>query len=107
MFGRKKQGVDVRTANRMASDDGYVILDVRTAPERLEARPPQSVHITLDTLAIHIDKLKDRKVLVICRSGDRSATAARFLNDRGIEALNIDGGIIAWARAGLPVKTGA
>ncbi len=106
MFGRRKNAIDVETAHRMAADDGYVILDVRTAKERREGHPPGSLHMDLETIPQRLDELRDRKILAFCRSGNRSDTAARFLTQQNIEAHNVSGGILAWSRAGLPLEKG-
>ena len=107
MFGRSKKSVDVRTAHRLNEEDGYVLLDVRTKMERKEQNPVGSVHISLDSLDRRTKALEGKKVLAICRSGNRSGTAARMLNARGIETLNVKGGMNAWNRAGLPTKKGS
>lgn len=44
-----------------------------------------------------------RAVYVICRSGNRSAVATQALRDAGLDARDVDGGMSAWVRAGLPV----
>ncbi|MEE8457426.1 MAG: rhodanese-like domain-containing protein [Acidimicrobiia bacterium] len=106
IFRRNKTGVDVKTAHEMASDDGYVILDVRTAKERSQGHPPGSIHMALETIPDHLEELKGKKVLAFCRSGDRSGAAARFLTRHNIEAHNVNGGILAWSRAGLPLTKG-
>jgi rhodanese-related sulfurtransferase len=106
MFGLRKHSVDVRTAHRMAAEDGYVILDVRTKLERKEGHPPGSMHVSLDSLDRRIASLEGRRVLAICRSGNRSGTATRRLIANGIEAKNVRGGMIAWNRAGLPTRKG-
>jgi len=51
---------------------------------------------------------KDEGVYLICRSGMRSAQAATFLADRfGFENLiNIEGGTMAWVKAGYPIEKG-
>ena len=46
----------------------------------------------------------DRPLLVVCRSGRRSAAACRLLREAGREATNLAGGMIAWNRSGLPVE---
>lgn len=107
MFGHDKNAVDVETAKQMALDDGYIILDVRTERERRQGYPPGSIHMLLDTIPERIDELRGKKVLAFCRSGNRSGAAARFLNQHEIEAHNVEGGIIAWSRAGLPLKEGS
>ncbi len=106
IFRRNKTGVDVTTAQEMASDDGYTILDVRTVRERSQGHPPGSIHMALETIPDHLDELKGKKFLAFCRSGNRSDVAARFLTKHSIEAHNIDGGILAWVRAELPLTKG-
>lgn len=107
MFGRDKTAVDVETASQMAADDGFVILDVRTTMERTQGHPPDSIHMVLETIPQRLDELQGKKILAFCRSGSRSGAAARFLSKQNIEARNVEGGIIAWSRAGLPLKEGS
>jgi rhodanese-related sulfurtransferase len=107
MFFRSKNTVDVRTAQEMAGTGDYVLVDVRTKRERREGHPPGSMHISLESLQQRTRSLEGRKVLAICRSGNRSGTAAKYLNSMGIEAWNVKGGMIAWNRAGLPTKKGS
>jgi rhodanese-related sulfurtransferase len=45
-------------------------------------------------------------VYIICKSGGRSLQAAEFLRARGIDAVNVAGGTMAWIDAGRPVETG-
>ena len=106
MFGRNRHTVDVRTAHDMALNDGWTIVDVRTKPERKQGGATGSVHYSLDSLNQRLPALQGKKVLAICRSGNRSGTAARFLEQNGIEARNVKGGMIAWDRAGLPTRKG-
>ncbi len=106
MFGRSKRAVDVRTAVDLVKSDGYVLVDVRTKQERRQGHPPGSLHISLESLQQRTPTLEGRRVLAICRSGNRSGTAVKYLNSVGIEALNVKGGMIAWNRAGLPTKKG-
>ncbi|VAW05639.1 hypothetical protein MNBD_ACTINO01-788 [hydrothermal vent metagenome] len=106
MFGRKKKAVDVRTAHQMAENDGWVIVDVRTKLERKEGHPTGSIHYSLDSLNQRMRKLEGKKVLAICRSGNRSSTAVSILEQNGIEAINVKGGMLSWTRAGLPTKRG-
>lgn len=106
MFGLSKKSVDARTAHRLASEEGYVLVDVRTKQERKDQNPTGSIHINLASLDKRMRTLDGKKVLAICRSGNRSRTATRKLNASGIETLNVKGGMIAWNRAGLPTKKG-
>ena len=90
----------------MAQDDGYTIVDVRTPIERREGHPPGSTHLMLDAIPRYTNTLEDKKVLAICRTGSRSGNAVRYLRGQGIEAINVKGGMVAWTRAGLPIKKG-
>lgn len=84
---------------------GALILDVRTPLERQEAKIPGSQALPLDQLAAGWEKLpKDREIICQCRSGSRSATAARFLAAKGFKVYNLNGGILAWQAAKLPLK---
>jgi rhodanese-related sulfurtransferase len=106
MFGRNKNTVDVKTAHEMATNEGWIIVDVRTKPERKEGGATGSIHYSLDSLNQRLPALRGKKVLAICRSGNRSGAAAKFLEQNGISAINVKGGMIAWERAGLPIKKG-
>jgi rhodanese-related sulfurtransferase len=90
----------------MATEDDYTIVDVRTIQERMQGHPPGSQHVVLDTIPTAMDSLNGTKVLAICRSGNRSGVAAKYLRNAGVEALNVKGGMIAWQRAGLPIRSG-
>lgn len=106
MFRRSTKSVDVRTAHEMTADDGWLIVDVRTQTEYRDSSVPGSVHYALESLNGQLSHLKGKKVLAICRSGSRSRTAVNTLSHNGIEARNVSGGMIAWTRAGLPVRKG-
>lgn len=107
MFGRAKNSVRVTEAHRMATEDGYTIVDVRTAGERQVGHPPGSIHIEMDNIPTQVARLQDVRVLAFCRSGNRSRQVVRFLTAQGIDATNVQGGIIAWQRASLPLTAGS
>ncbi len=85
---------------------GTTLLDVREQDEWDSAHVPGSVHIPLGDLPARYGELDpDLRVLVICHSGARSARATQWLTEAaGFDAVNLDGGIVAWARAGLPIE---
>lgn len=84
---------------------GAMILDVRTPLERQEGKIPGSQALPLDRLAEEWQKLpKDKEIICQCRSGARSAQAARFLAAKGYKVYNLAGGLEAWKRHKLPVK---
>lgn len=85
-------------------DGGAVLLDVRENGEWNAGHAPQARHIPLGQLADRAGTLPvGRQVITVCRAGGRSAQAARILSGRGVDAISLSGGMIAWARAGLPV----
>lgn len=80
-----------------ASEDDFLLLDVREAYE-FEADQMGGKLIPLNTLASVLPQLnKDQKIIVHCRSGQRSKKAANLLLDHGFENVqNLLGGILAW-----------
>ncbi|MER6621316.1 rhodanese-like domain-containing protein [Streptomyces sp. NPDC000931] len=92
---------------RTRTDDGTaVLLDVREAPEWKAGHAPGAVHLPLTRLlagAALPPDAQDRPVVAICRSGHRSQQAAKLLASRGVDAVDVTGGMNAWAKAGLPV----
>ncbi len=96
---------DVRALREvMEGDDPPRLIDVRTAGEFSRGHVPGAVNIPLSNIERRIDELDgERPVWLICRSGNRSHIAATALAARGVEAINVAGGTLAWRRAGLPV----
>jgi rhodanese-related sulfurtransferase len=84
--------------------DEIQVLDVRDAYEWSAGHVEGAVHIPLGWLPQQLDALdRDRPVAVICRSGNRSASATRFLRAQGFDAHNVAGGMVVWSMHGLPV----
>jgi rhodanese-related sulfurtransferase len=84
--------------------EGAALIDVREPEEWKIGRAPQAVHIPLGELAIRLNELPtDRSLIMVCRSGGRSGTAAAALVERGLSALNLAGGMQAWKAAAFPV----
>jgi rhodanese-related sulfurtransferase len=98
--------IDVREAHRRMQDENAVLLDVREANELREAAVPGALHIPLGQLTQKGSTLpKDRDLLVLCRSGNRSSLATEMLQKNGFDrAVNVAGGIIAWHQARLPIE---
>ncbi len=80
---------DVRTGQAE-----HHLLDVREGAQHI---PPGELGDRLGELPA------ERRIVAVCRSGIRSAAAARGLTQLGFDALNLDGGVTAWSRAGLPL----
>ncbi|MBW9207631.1 rhodanese-like domain-containing protein [Mumia sp. zg.B53] len=80
---------------------GLVVVDVREDDEWASGHVDGALHIPLSDLAARIDEVPaEGQVLVYCRSGGRSARATAFLQQRGVDAVNLAGGVIAWHQAG-------
>ena len=85
---------------------GAILLDVREAPEWRAGHAPGARHIPLSHLPARMKDLPPRRTVVtVCRSGHRSALAAKMLARGEREVVNLSGGMHAWVRAGLPVVT--
>lgn len=83
------------------------IVDVREANEVRAVRASGVVHIPMSEFLERVDEVPDADtVYIICASGARSARVAQYLEQRGIDAVNVAGGTIAWEEAGLPVERG-
>lgn len=81
------------------------ILDVREGFEVAEGMIPGALHIPVGQLGSRLGDLdKDRPIIVVCRSGNRSAAVADALNQAGYTADTMAGGMTAWQRAGLPTR---
>jgi rhodanese-related sulfurtransferase len=95
------------TPSEVASkiNDGWTLVDVRTDDEWALGRIAGSVHIPMDELVTRLEEVGDH-VICVCAVGARSARVAEYLNTQGREAVNLDGGIYAWAEAGLPIDSG-
>jgi rhodanese-related sulfurtransferase len=74
------------------------VLDVRTADEVARGVIPNSLHIPLDDLRNHIEKIdKSKEILVYCQSGLRGYVACRILSDLGYKTKNLTGGYIVYS----------
>ena len=97
--------VEVAEAARLTDAGLAVLLDVREDDEWAAGHAPAALHVPLGDLP-YAEVSFDRPVLAICRSGNRSATAAALLSARGIDTRNVAGGMQAWQTAGLPIVAG-
>ena len=86
---------------------GVVILDVRTKAEFDEGHIANAININVESneFLSEISKLdKSKTYAVYCRSGRRSADAlAKMTNEQFISLSHLDGGVIDWTNAGLPL----
>jgi rhodanese-related sulfurtransferase len=87
--------------SKIEADEAPVLLDIRSAPERA-AGSLGGVHIEMQSLPGRLQELSDHReaeIVVYCRTGNRSAAVVKFLKANGFEgAVNLTGGLMAWAR---------
>jgi len=110
---------DLAALDHVRANDVAVRLREASAPLLLDVREPEeftgelghiegALLVPLDALERRLPKLAgyvERDVVVICRAGARSASAGAILRRAGFQrVLNLEGGMLAWTRAGLPVQ---
>ena len=100
--------VPVEEFEAMIANGDVQILDVRTPEEYYAGHIPGALNV--DVRHVMFDEEADvtlggtsKPVAVYCRSGKRSAEAAKILDGIGYEVYNLDGGILAWAKGGRPM----
>ncbi|MGW0789871.1 rhodanese-like domain-containing protein [Streptomyces sp. NPDC002911] len=89
--------------------DGFV-LDVREDDEWAAGHVDGALHIPMSDFVGRFGELTEavedgRRVHVMCRVGGRSAQVTQYLVQQGIDAVNIDGGMLAWHGAERPMVT--
>lgn len=102
MFGTP----DLPTVTATAVDPGSLIVDVREQHEWDDAHVAGSLHIPMSQLMQRVAEVpSDRPLVILCHSGHRSAQVTAWLVSQGYDAANLEGGIVSWAYAGLPLET--
>lgn len=95
--------VSVEEVNALSgSDTSYVLIDVRTPQEHDQERIANTPLFPLQELESRVqelDQYKNRRIIVYCRSGNRSGMAAEILKQHGFNVYNMSGGIIRWKEA--------
>ena len=92
--------------------EGAYVVDVREDDEWVAGHIDGALHIPLGDVPVRYGEIEadgDTPVYVICRAGGRSSRAVAWLSQNGVDAVNVDGGMGAWADAGRPMvsETGA
>ncbi len=84
--------------------DGTFVLDVRTPEEWVAGHVPDATLIPLNELSARLSELpKDQEIVIICRSGNRSAQARDILLENGFEQVtSVGGGFNNWTANGYP-----
>ncbi len=89
-------------------DQGAFILDVREQSEWNQFHIPGATLVPLGELPNRLQAVpKDREVVVVCRTGNRSATGRDILLKAGYtQVTSMAGGVTEWQSKGLPIATG-
>jgi len=86
--------------------NGAFLLDVRTVEEWNEFHAPNTTLIPLDELASRVNEVpRDREIVVVCRSGNRSQQGRDILLNAGFENVtSMTGGLTEWRNLGYPTE---
>jgi rhodanese-related sulfurtransferase len=108
MFGAPLPAVSAQELNeKLKSENSPLVIDVREPEEYQDGHILRAKLIPLGELQQRLGQLpKDQEIVCVCASGSRSSSATRALINAGYLAINMNGGMYGWQRAGLPVKKG-
>ncbi|MGW2510784.1 rhodanese-like domain-containing protein [Streptomyces scopuliridis] len=89
--------------------DGLV-LDVRENDEWAAGHVEGALHVPMSDFVARFGEVTEavaegRRAYVMCRVGGRSAQVTQYLVQQGVDAVNVDGGMLAWDGAGRPMVT--
>ena len=91
--------IESNKAINLLDNNDYYFLDVRTESEHNDKSIPETEYIPVQEIEKRIGELKkfkDKKIIVYCRSGNRSRIATKILNEDGFNAYNLNGGMNEW-----------
>ncbi len=98
--------IDVQTAYAARSNPTVFMLDVREPDEYDAGHIPGITLIPMGEIPDRLSEIPtDVPVIVTCRTGNRSGQVVDFLREQGFTNVhNMDGGIVAWQKAGYEVE---
>ena len=106
-MSNEPEQVDPQTVKTWMDSGEALVIDVREAEEVAQASIPGALHMAMSQFdPAQIPPHEGKKLVFSCASGMRSDHIARQLLAQGLvnQAANLDGGIHAWAGAGLPIE---
>jgi rhodanese-related sulfurtransferase len=111
IFGNRIRGikeVDVAEALQLINHKNALVLDVREDAEFKAGHLLNAKWIPLGRLNDRIGELeryREQNIVVVCRSGQRSASACAILGKQGFtQAHNLEGGVMGWQKSNLPLE---
>ncbi len=106
MFANTIKEIDAIELNQWIGDSEHKlrVLDVRQMQEIATGTVPRAEALPLHILPMKFSELStDEKLVIVCRSGARSAQACLFLQQQGYSNVyNLRGGMMGWMQSGLP-----
>lgn len=97
-------GLPAADVATVAATSNCVLLDVREPDEWASGHAIDAIHIPMGELVQRVHEIdRTKRVVCICRTGGRSARVTQWLLQQGIDAVNMSGGMSAWAAAQYPV----
>ncbi len=97
--------IDAKTVNDLRNNPDVFIIDVREDYEYAAGHIAGTTLIPLGQLSSRLNEIpKDKTVVAVCRSGNRSGQATELLRRAGYDAHNMAGGMIGWEQAGLDIQ---
>ncbi|TMN23336.1 rhodanese-like domain-containing protein [Lentibacillus cibarius] len=84
-------------AEKIRNNENVHVIDVREDEEVAQGKIPGAKHIKLGEIPERLDEMdKEKHYYMVCRSGGRSGKASEFLESKGYDVTNVDGGMLAW-----------
>lgn len=94
--------IDVDQAANAPADT--ILVDVREHREWVAGHAPSARHLPMSEISNRVDELpRDRRIVCICRSGNRSGQVTAWLISQGFNAVNMTGGMQQWVSLGHPL----
>ena len=94
------KAIDVKhLKSKLDNNEEFTLIDVRESQELEICKINQAIHIPMSNIPICLDEINfEQPVVIMCKSGGRSAQVCHFLNEQGyLDVYNLSVGIIAWA----------
>jgi cysteine synthase B len=114
LFGGEKQEIETtKEPDRITVDqahqefEDFTVIDIRSNPAYKASHIPGSINITGDRLKDILrtgNPFPNRKILVVCPTGDESGRYAAMIDEKGGEAYSLENGITEWRDSGKPLE---
>jgi rhodanese-related sulfurtransferase len=104
--GSDQTTLSPKQARELIAGGDATVIDVSTDEEwgRI-GNIPGALRVGADDVESRLDEIReDTRVIVVCGKGERSAEVAERLRERDVDAVSIDGGMLAWEDEKLPLQ---